>query len=115
MNIFTNIRLFFSTLGRPAPLRDWLYVLILLGVALLSFTLYASYIFFGIESGSIINPTSSVPPSAKALTRGEVQNVLEAYRVRKLNYDANNFSTPPLSDPAGNFGTAPATSKSKVQ
>lgn len=104
MNTLTRIRHFFSSLGRPYPSRDWFLALILLAVALLSFTLFASYLFFGIESGAIINPAGTLPPAVKTLTRGDIQKTLDVYRARKLNYDANNFPAMPLSDPAGAFG-----------
>jgi hypothetical protein len=103
MNTFTRIRRFLVSLGRPYPSRDWFFALVIAAFALSSFTLFASYLFFGIESGSIITSPNAVPPVVKTLTRGDIQKTLDAYRIRKLNYDANNFPATPLSDPAGAF------------
>ena len=113
--MLTHIRRFFEAIGRPYPARDWFVALIFLAFALLLFTLFASYLFFGIESGSIINPPATSLPSAKALTRGDIQKTLEIYRARKLNYDANNFPSTPLTDPSGSFGATPTTLKKTRQ
>ena len=104
MNPLLRISRFFSSLKEPHPSRDWLFTLIFLATLLLSLTLFASYLFFGIESGSIVTPSTVATSSAPSVTRGEIEKVLESYRARKLNYNANNFLVIPLQDPSGNFG-----------
>ena len=104
MNPLLRISRFFSSLKQAHPSRDWFLVLIFLATLLLSLTLFASYLFFGIESGSIVAPSHVATSSAPSVTRGEIGKVLESYRARKLNYNADNFLTIPLQDPSGNFG-----------
>lgn len=60
----------------------------------------ATYLFFGVQSGSIIGDTSSDLPSAPRVLRSELADAVERYEDRRINFEAGSFSVPDVSDPS---------------
>lgn len=84
----------------PHPLRDWFLVLalaILLALALLGSSLFY---FFGVRSGSIIGASDAPPGKAAHLSRDDLERAVELYETRRVNYEADNFKVPQVSDPS---------------
>lgn len=100
MKFAMNIIDFFKSFGRPHPSRDWLFALIVLTIALAVLLGVAIFLFLGIRSGVIVGSAEGVVPIAPTVTRGELEAVLDAYQKKEINFDAENYPTPSLSDPA---------------
>ncbi|GEM_PF-1119885 len=95
----TSLRSFLASLTRPYPARDWFVVLCVVLVAFLGSVLFAGYLLVGIRSGGIIRPTESEGPPQPAVTKGDIEKVLEAYRARRVNFQARNLPVQTLKDP----------------
>ncbi|MES2134695.1 MAG: hypothetical protein V4449_00425 [Patescibacteria group bacterium] len=99
MNQIRNIGHFFASSMQPNPERHWFLVLVIALVPFLFFIAYAGYIFFGIQSGLIVNANVASFP-AQVVTSDEIDSVLTSYRIRKAMYDANSELPLPIVDPA---------------
>ncbi len=106
MNRFQKISDFLVSFARPNPSRDWFLTLMFLFIPLIIFICYAAYLFFGIQSGFIVH-TETVSFPAQTITEGEIQSVLNAYRARKANYEADREPLLPIVDPAGSSSVVP--------
>ena len=84
----------------PHPARDWLIALSLSIAVFLACASYAGYLFWGIRAGTIVGSAPTDRPVLPKVSRADLANTLEAYRVRKANYDARNFPRPVLTNPA---------------
>jgi hypothetical protein len=86
-------------LGRPSATRDWRIVLAVASAVVVGGTALAVYLFFGVQSGSIIAAASGAPTPPNPVSRAALKQVLDKYRVRKANYDAKSFPAFPVVDP----------------
>jgi len=89
-----------SSLGRPYPARDWMLVLSACALILLALLAWAGPLFFSIESGSAYVVGEPSPERSVKMTRSDVQNVLDTYTARSVNYAAHNIAMPHVVDPA---------------
>ncbi len=96
MKQFKSLQSFFFSFTHPDAARDWFAVLLLAAFTLLGLTLYASYLFFGIESGSIFNPPSPVSLGTPSVSRTDLETVLTLYRARQTNYNAGAPTVAPV-------------------
>ncbi len=96
MNILTSTLAFFRSFTRPYPDRDWTLVLSVALLGFLAATIFATYLFWGIRSGTIIGNAAGTPIVSQNVSRADMQSVIDAYRIRKANYEARNFSVPVL-------------------
>jgi hypothetical protein len=100
MNIDLNFVLdWFKTFGKPNPTRDWLSILAISTVIFIAGAAWAGYIFLGIQTGSLIQAGSDAHKPPAPISRAEIQKVLDLYRARVANYQAQNFPSYPLNDP----------------
>lgn len=97
-----NITLSFDWLKElvhPNPGRDWLIVLGLGLVTVLAGVGLAVYLFWGIQTGSIIGGTSAQLAPPVPISRATLKKVLDAYQLRAANYTGANFPVFNLTDP----------------
>ncbi len=84
----------------PLPSRDWFVILSLSILLCIGCVSYAGYLFFGIRTGTIVGAAQSDRPVLPKVSRADLTKTLEAYRVRKANYEARNFPRPALTNPS---------------
>lgn len=85
---------------RPYPVRDWYIVLVLNGVLFVATLGIALYFFIGLQSGAIIVPKDGNDVPAPSVSRDDLNQVLEKYKERELNFESENIDTPDVNDPA---------------
>ena len=89
----------FKTLASPSPTRDWRLIVSVAGVlVLLGFGL-AAYLFWGVQSGSIIAAGAEAPRPPTQVSRALIKRVQDSYRARLANYTAKNFPAYNVIDP----------------
>lgn len=91
---------YLKALMRPHPQRDWVIISVVLALVFIYMLVSASYLFWGIRSGRIVGVGNPETPAQPKVTRGEIQEVLDVYQVRRTNFDAKNFPERTLVDPA---------------
>lgn len=101
MQFLTAISHFVKTLTTPHPARDWYGVFffsvfiacVLIGVSL--------YFLVGIQSGIIVIPKQESEISGvPSISRASLDQAIDAYKERTVNFDSENYSPPAVSDPA---------------
>lgn len=100
MKFIEPFTVFFHTLTRPFPSRDWYLSLgstAVLGAVLIAI---AVYFFIGIQSGAIIAPQGTEAPPSINISREGLQKTIGVYDVRVLNFESANYHTPDISDPS---------------
>lgn len=99
MKLPPHLAEFFRALARPYPSRDWLIALIALFFLFLALAFYGVYLYFGVETGSLLGSTNANPASVIKVTKADIQNVVAAYNARIVNWNAHNISAPNVADP----------------
>jgi hypothetical protein len=89
-----------SALVAPNPARQWLLILALSALVFVALFAWAGIVFYSVESGSAY--LVATPPAGKTIriTHAEVQNVLDTYQARSINYSVGNIAVPKVTDPA---------------
>ena len=90
---------FFKNLQRPHPARDWLIVSTVSGIIGILGIALAAYLFFAVQTGSIISGATEVPRAPVPVSAEAVKNVLDTYQTRANNYASKTFPAVDLSDP----------------
>lgn len=85
--------------NRPYPARDWALVAALTLIVALSGVGFAGYLFWGVQTGTIIAAAQEVPRAPIPVSRAAIVEVLETYQARATNYAAKNFVGVNLIDP----------------
>ncbi len=99
MNALTNMSASITNLLKPHPGRDWLIIFGIMLVVFIAVIAFAAYLFFGIRTGRIVGSSGADTLKQPTVTRGEIDAVLENFRMRQLNFNERNFPLPPLVDP----------------
>jgi len=100
MKYLSYLNDFLKTLTRPFPIRDWYIVLGVSGAAAVILVGLSIYLFVGIQSGFIIAPHGGESVQTVNVSRESLNNVIEKYKVRTLNFETGNYPVPDVSDPA---------------
>jgi len=100
MNITKSAITFVVSFTKPHPSRDWLLLLAVFFIGLLSCFSIAAFLFLGIRSGTIVGNAGETAPVLPSVTRTELQGVVETYQKKETNFNARNYSRPSLSDPS---------------
>ena len=87
-------------LARPNPLRDWFIVLGLVTLLAAILVVVSVYFFLGIRSGTIIPEADNMIKRTPTVSREALQNIVEVFETRTLNYEADNIPTPNVDDPS---------------
>jgi hypothetical protein len=82
---------FFVSLVTPSPARDWTISLVLLIAFFLSLVAYAAYLFIGIRQGTIVGNAPEIVQVLPNVSRADLMNTLEVYRVRRANFESGDF------------------------
>lgn len=100
MNTFKRFIQLVRSFSSPHPLRDWFAVLVVAALALVAFVGTSTYYFFGLRSGSIIGTGVAEVTRVPRVSREELEAVVTLFETRTLNFDADNFRIPDVSDPS---------------
>lgn len=90
---------FGKSLGSPHPARDWMLALslaVLVGFGVIG---YAGYFYFGITTGNLIGAGSEVRPQPVSLTKGKLDQLIETYQTRLVDFEAGALPTFKVADP----------------
>lgn len=82
---------FFSSLITPFPARDWAIALGLLIALFVGLVSYAAYLFMGIRAGTIVGEAPAVSGGLPNVSRADLMNTLEIYRIKRTNFDSGEF------------------------
>ena len=99
MNTFSHVGSFFRSFARPYPARDWFVALIAIFFIFLALAFYGVYVYFGIETGALFGSGASGKP-AITITTADLQNIVDAYNARAVNWSAHNIPAGTVTDPA---------------
>ena len=100
MNISSDaLRTWLANLSRPYPARDWLIVLSISGMLCALGFMLAAYLFFGVQTGTLIDSSSEVPRAPIPVTKEAITSVLDSYQVRAANFANKTFPAVDLLDP----------------
>ncbi|MDE2079157.1 MAG: hypothetical protein KGI73_02105 [Patescibacteria group bacterium] len=99
MNTFSHLSSFLRSFLKPYPARDWFIALVAVFFIFLGFAFYGVYVYFGIETGALFAVTGGTKP-AITITTADIQNVVDAYNVRVVNWNAGNIPVPDVTDPS---------------
>ncbi|MBX9765326.1 hypothetical protein K2X83_01660 [Patescibacteria group bacterium] len=86
-----KIQKFFVSLITPNPARDWAIALVLLLLFFFGLVGYAGYLFVGIRAGTIVGKAEAVSAVLPNVSRADLMNTLEVYRVRRANFESGQF------------------------
>ena len=86
-----KIQKFFVSLITPSPARDWAIALVLLLIVFFGLVGYAGYLFIGIRAGTIVGEAEAVSGLLPSVSRDDLMNTLEAYRIRRANFESGQF------------------------
>jgi hypothetical protein len=86
-----KIQKFFVSLITPSPARDWAIALVLLLLFFFGLVGYAGYLFVGIRAGTIVGEAEPVSAVLPNVSRADLMNTLEEYRVRRANFESGQF------------------------
>lgn len=99
MNKF-SLKDFALSFVTPLPARDWFLVLGIFIMTFIAGVSYAGYLFLGIRAGTIVGSVEADHPVLPVVSKSDLAKTLDAFRVRKANFDARNFPRPALSNPS---------------
>lgn len=100
MKYLLRIKNAVSSLTQPNPLRDWFIVLCLLVALLLTLIGVSVYFFVGIQSGGILGEPDTEIKRTQTVSRKTLEDVVNTYEARRVNYEAGNISAPDVRDPS---------------
>ena len=86
-----KVQQFFSSLITPLPARDWAIALTLLIALFVGLVGYAAYLFTGIRAGTIVGEAPAVSGVLPNVSRADLMNTLEIYRIKRTNFDLGEF------------------------
>lgn len=82
---------FFSSLITPFPARDWAISLVILIMLFVGLVAYAAYLFTGIRAGTIVGEAPAVSGALPNVSRADLMNTLEIYRLKRAKFDSGEF------------------------
>ncbi len=91
--------LWLKDLGRPSPGRDWIIAACVVGVLALVAIGISAYMFWSIQTGSIVAAGAAAPRAPTPVSRDSMKKVIDSYQERAANYTARNFAAFNLNDP----------------
>ncbi len=89
-----------KSLSSPHPLRDWVLLVGALFIIAVVLLVVSTQFFFKIRSGTIIGMPSIEQVAAPKVSRVELQRVVEALEIQRLNYEEGTIASPKVSDPS---------------
>lgn len=87
-----------KSLSRPHPLRDWLTFLFISSALILLLLGVGAFFFLTLRSGTIIGVPSVERAPAPHISRTELQDVVDVFRARQVNYEKGNITAPDVVD-----------------
>lgn len=86
-----SLQQFFSSLVTPFPARDWMIALVLLIIFFIGLVSYAAYLFVGIRAGTIVGEAPAVSGVLPNVSRADLMNTLEIYRIKRTKFESGEF------------------------